>query len=292
MISNEKIGVVLPTYNNGDEWRLMIPRLFKSLPNLSVMDNLVFLINIQNVEVGDDDYNMIIPLVESIPTYNDTWEYQYIISEYPSPVSMVKIRNDAMMMRPMLKYYIFIDDDFKFNPGSSAEMWITAVKAFDENPELGSVMISNYLGGYNYKNCVKLSNNKFYMTNKGLFFRNLYKEYSPIYDKVILDNHIGGLEELIATYEMTDAGLVLGTIFNSNLTTRPFRRVAFKSDNEEVSDIHSLDNIKLSLQKILPKYGISPDILDNGDLNKIVVGVNKIISERKNIKYEKVINVI
>lgn len=236
-MTGSTIGAVVPCYCN-EEWEVNFPRFLKSLEHISEINNIQFLYNFQGF---DKDRELeIIKMIEDSLTYNSTWSHKYVFnSYYPQPVSMVKIRNDVMMLNPNHTYYIYLDDDIKFNPGSTQKVWRLAIDLLDGNDDVGLIMMAGYLGGSYWVNKLKVSTDKFWMTNKGLFLRNLYKEYSPIYDKYILDNHIGGLEEMIASYMISAEGLKCGTLFNNNTIHKCAKVTLGNEFTDEHDDIHN-----------------------------------------------------
>lgn len=214
-----RIGVVLPSYNYGFEgWSSNLDRFIDSLDNLSEIDNFEFLCNFQNIN-SEDCHVVMGRLFSVIKRVNPTWSYKYVWREDKyDEVSMVKIRNDCMMLDPECDIYLFVDDDMKFNPGA-ALCYNDTISEFEKDPDLGLVMNAGFLGGYRYKRVLKYAVKKHWNTNKGLFIRNLHEqELSPIYSKNVLIHHKGGCEDMIAAFEVIKHKKKLATYFNNPTT--------------------------------------------------------------------------
>ena len=140
-----KIGVVLPTYRS-ENWREMILRFTNSLTSIQEVDNLEFLVNLQNIDPHSADMYYFEYLEDQIYQLNATWGLLYRISDpYPKPISMVRIRNDCMMLDLECDIYLFVDDDMKFNPGAGY-CYNEIIRFFENDDHLGLVMSAGYLG--------------------------------------------------------------------------------------------------------------------------------------------------
>lgn len=261
-----KIGVVLPTYNDGNKWYEMLTRFSESLVNIKDVDNLEFLVNYQNCDTSSYDDIIMSTLEDFIYQMNPTWDMIYQISEpYPKPISMVKIRNDCMMLDPDCDIYLFVDDDMKFNSGAG-DCYNEIIQFFQNEPDLGLVMSAGYLGGYNYKNQLKYAVQKHWTVCRGLFIRNLRTcNESPIYPASALTIHQGGYEEMIAAMEVVRRGYKMATHFNNPTTHKVMPIDVGKDANKdcryEDDQIHNINNSFTSSSAYLStEYGINLNI--------------------------------
>ena len=274
-----KLGFAIPMYVSED-WCNDITRQADSLINLAPINDIVFLINLQNYDhTNQDQVKALNYYIDAVHHANPTWGIKQINSQYdPSKLSMAIIRNDTMNIDPNLQYYAFMDDDFKFNEGAASHYQLI-LDTMDSDPNLGMVMSAGFLGGYRYKGIPKYAVAKHWHTCRGLFIRNLHKPYSPCYSLAALQLHRGGYEEMLVAYEMLGDGYSLATMFNN-----PTSNNLTKSDTNELGEdistdyIHSTKVSFPSIQDYLKfKYDISTEIKRATDLQKIC-----------NIIYEKV----
>lgn len=261
-----KIGVVLPTYNDGKSWYKMLTRFSESLVHIAQVDNLKFLVNYQNVDPTSYDDIIMSTLEDFIYAMNPTWELEYRVSDtYPKPISMVKIRNDCMMLDPNCDLYLFVDDDMKFNSGAGS-CYNEIISFFEEDPDLGMVMSAGYLGGYNYVGQLKYAVQKHWTVGKGLFIRNLHTSpESPIYPASALEIHQGGYEEMLAAMEVVREGYKLATHFNNPTTHKVMPMDVGKDTNKECryedDQIHDINvSFSTSSKYLMQEYGINLQI--------------------------------
>ena len=253
-----KVGVVLPTYNDGKKWYEMLTRFTSSLYHIREVDNLEFLVNYQNIDPKSYDDIIMSNLEDMIYKLNPTWDLIYTVSpKYPKPISMVRIRNDCMKLDLECDLYLYLDDDVKFNPGAG-ECYKEIIQFFEADPKLGLVMSAGYLGGYNYVGKLKYAVEKHWMTNKGFFFRNLHiSSESPIYPEEAISTHEGGYEEMLVAMEIAHNGYKMATHFN-NPTTHKIQQMDVDSkkikDRYEDDAIHDLDTTFTSIQSYLSNY--------------------------------------
>lgn len=275
-----KIGVVLPTYNDGDQWYQMLSRFTESLVHIREVDNLEFLVNYQNVDTKSYDDIMMSTLEDFIYSMNPTWGLIYRVSDpYPKPISMVKIRNDCMMLDPDCDLYLFVDDDMKFNSGAG-DCYNEIIKFFEDNDDLGLVMSAGFLGGYNYKNQLKYTVKKHWTVCRGLFIRNLRTcADSPIYPVSALSIHEGGYEEMIAAMEVIRKGYKMATHFNNPTTHKVMPMDVGKEANKdcryEDDQIHNIDRSFTSSSTYLAQeYGINLKIKKAKDYQNALELIN------------------
>lgn len=261
-----KIGVVLPTYNDGDKWYSMLTRFSESLVNIRDVDNLEFLVNYQNCDMSTYDDIIKSTLEDFVYAMNPTWGLIYRISEpYAKPISMVKIRNDCMMLDPDCDLYLFVDDDMKFNSGAG-DCYNEIIKFFEDDPELGMVMSAGYLGGYNYEHQLKYTVKKHWTVSRGLFIRNLRTcPESPIYPASALQIHQGGYEEMLVAMEIVRSGRKMATHFNNPTTHKVMPMDVGKEANKdcryEDDQIHNIDvSFTSSSAYLLHEYGVNISI--------------------------------
>lgn len=261
-----KIGVVLPTYNDGDKWYEVLTRFSESLVNIRDVDNLKFLVNYQNCDTSTYDDIIMSTLEDFIYAMNPTWELVYRISDpYPKPISMVRIRNDCMMLDPDCDIYLFVDDDMKFNSGAG-DCYNEIIKFFEDDPELGLVMSASHLGGYNYQHQLKYTVKKHWTVCRGLFIRNLRTcAESPIYPASALQIHQGGYEEMLVAMEVVRSGRKMATHFNNPTTHKVMPMDVGKDANKdcryEDDQIHNIDvSFTSSSAYLLQEYGINLNI--------------------------------
>lgn len=265
-----KIGVVLPTYNSGPEWKSMLKRFTESLVNISNVDNLEFLINAQHI-CESDDGGFLSECIQRMTEFNKTWKSKLVIHHYEGPISMVNIRNDCMSLDPSCDLYMFVDDDIKFNKGAG-DCYNEIIGFFESDPKLGMVMSAGYLGGYNYKHQIKKAVEKHWWTNRGLFFRNLHFENSPIFRSTTLDLHIGGYEDMLVAFTLLSEGYDLATHFN-NPTSHKSTPMNGGDEKDSSNNRYESDNIHCttptfkSIERILSvEYGLTQEIKDRLDL--------------------------
>lgn len=261
-----KIGVVLPTYNDGDKWYEMLTRFSESLVNIRNVDNLKFLVNYQNCDTSTYDDIIMSTLEDFIYAMNPTWKLVYRVSDpYPKPISMVRIRNDCMMLDPDCDIYLFVDDDMKFNSGAG-DCYNEIIKFFEDDPELGLVMSAGHLGGYNYQHQLKYTVKKHWTVCRGLFVRNLRTcVESPIYPASALQIHQGGYEEMLVAMEVVRSGRKMATHFNNPTTHKVMPMDVGKDANKdcryEDDQIHNIDvSFTSSSAYLLQEYGINLNI--------------------------------
>lgn len=254
-----KVGVVLPSYYDGEDWESGIIKLRDSLHYINSIDNLHFLINFQCVP--DDKFYIAQSLINQIVAENTTWECSYRVNGKYTPVSMVRIRNDCMTLDRTCDVYMFMDDDYVFRE-KSAEQYQFVIDSFEKDPNLGLVMCAGSLGGYNYVGVLKYDYAKFWMTSKGLFLRNINRSLSsPIYPDSLLEYHVGGYEESIASIEIFKAGLKMATYFNCS-TYLP-RASHIEPDREVPDDIHNFALSSKSVEDyIMKEFGCRYPITD------------------------------
>lgn len=261
LVSNSSVGIVIPTYYDGPDgkWKGLVNKLIPSIHNLLPLRNVTFLVNFQ----GYPDYDVQEVLGEfksKIDTLSDQvrWDLKCISrGYYDAPISMVMIRNDTMMINPDLKYYMFMDDDTKFNPGAGKH-YNDILCFMDEDNNLGSVMSAGFLGGYNYVGKLKDNIAKWWMTNRGLILRNIILENntreSVVYGKEALRNAVGGMEEIVACCEMLSRGYITATYFN-NPTTAKASNLTDGNNRYEKDTIHDLEIFSEGFKKyLLDKY--------------------------------------
>ena len=120
----------------------------------------------------------------------------------------------------------------------------------------------NYLGQDRYVGVLKYDYAKFWMTSKGLFLRNINRSLSsPIYPDSLLEYHVGGYEESIASIEIFKAGLKMATYFNCS-TYLP-RASHIEPDREVPDDIHNFALSSKSVEDyIMKEFGCRYPITD------------------------------
>lgn len=278
-----KIGVVLPTYRS-ENWREMILRFTNSLTSIQEVDNLEFLVNLQNMDPHSADMYYFEYLEDQIYQLNTTWGLLYRISDpYPKPISMVRIRNDCMMLDPDCDIYLLVDDDMKFNAGAG-KCYNEIIEFFKNDDQLGLVMSAGFLGGYNYVGILKYSVKKHWTVCRGLFIRNLHTcEASPVYPESALRIHNGGYEEMIAAMEVVRSGHTMATHFNNPTTHKITPMDTGKSSNKQVryeeDQIHNLDiTFVSSSEYIRTEYGIDRIITSAKDYQSVLDSINKQLS--------------
>lgn len=262
-------GVVLPTYNDKTKWYEMVIRFAESLPNISEVDNLVFLINYQNVDLFNPaDAQVISTLESAIEETNPTWSLKGEIHSYDKPISMVKVRSDCILMgEDEVDLFLFIDDDVKFNKGAG-ECYNEIIDFFENDEKLGLVMSAGFLGGYNYKHQIKKALEKHWTVCRGLFLRNLKKYANKsygVYPREVQMIHQGGYEEMIAAFEYVRLGYDLATHFNNPTTHKITTMDVDKDSKKDVrytdDQIHNLERSFNSATDILWKvYDIDHEI--------------------------------
>lgn len=278
-----RIGVVLPTYKDTTgKWFNMINRFLDSLQFISEVDGLVFLVNYQNVDPTYSDSTYILTKFEDVVyRTNPTWELNYVLSDpYPNPISMVRIRNDCMLLDPNCDLYLFIDDDMKFNKGAGAR-YNQIIQFFNDDPDLGLVMSAGFLGGYNYIDNLKYAVKKHWTVCRGLFIRNIHTcNKSPIYPEAALQMHEGGYEEMLVAWEMVRRGFLMATHFNNPTTHKVmFMDKDVSSDKDaryENDQIHNIDISFASASRYLKhEYGINLSIESARDYQRALGFINK-----------------
>lgn len=270
-----KIGVVLPTYRS-ENWREMILRFTNSLTSIQEVDNLEFLVNLQNIDPHSADMYYFEYLEDQIYQLNTTWGLLYRISDpYPKPISMVRIRNDCMMLDPDCDIYLFVDDDMKFNPGAG-HCYNEIIRFFEEDDQLGLVMSAGYLGGYNYVGTLKYATEKHWTVCRGLFLRNIHTcAESPIYPALALQIHNGGYEEMIAAMEIVRSKHKMATHFNNptthKITPMDTGKASSKGARYEDDQIHNIDiTFETSSRYLLEEYGIDFQISQAKDYQLVL----------------------
>lgn len=248
-----KVGVVVPVYCSNDEWSLwdLKERFIPHLEHIKSYNNYEFLININgNTEnlIYDEIYNN---LCAAIRKHNPNWQLKLVITGMYRPASMTRIRNDCMMLDPDCDLYLFVDDDTVFHNGC-ADNYEYIIKQFEEDNKLGVVMSAGFLGGYNYKGVLKYDYVKHWLTNRGLFLRNLHKEQSPVYSNEALEYMKAGYEDMVAAMEEIAAGYKSATMFNNPTYSKPTKMEVGKESKKKdrYSDIpedHKIHNVLISL---------------------------------------------
>lgn len=248
-----KVGVVVPVYCSGDEWSLwdLKEKFIPHCEHIKSYDNYEFLININgNTEnICLDDVDKIVNAFEKI---NPNWIVRVHISGKYKPVSMTQIRNDCMMLNPNCDLYVFVDDDTVFHDGC-AENYEYIIKQFEEDDKLGMVMSAGFLGGYNYKGVLKYDYVKHWLTNRGLFLRNLHKEQSPVYSIEALKYMKAGYEDMVAAMEEIAAGYKSATMFNNPTYSKPTKMEVGKESKKkdryaDVPEDEKIHNVSISLE--------------------------------------------
>lgn len=95
-------------------------------------------------------------------------------------VALSEAVQDAAMLNPETDYYLVMDDDFVFMPGtpkymrSSGERYCEAAKYLLANPDCGVLKCDASLGGNYQKWAIDASHNAFPEIKKGLFIKNIY----------------------------------------------------------------------------------------------------------------------
>lgn len=215
-----KIGVVVPSYlDDRDFWIKIVNRFYDSLTYIKKLDNLEFLCNWQNIPEDDIDVMNTIERFNQVSEYNSTWEYKSLMNrDYRPRRSMCCIRNDAMMLDRSCDVYLYVDDDLFYRDEKSYDDLKFVIDEFERDERLGLVMCAGYLGGYNYVDKLRYDSHKYYMTNLGLFLRNINRcPESPIYSKESLDTHQRAFEDVIADFEINKAGYRCATRFNCSV---------------------------------------------------------------------------
>lgn len=272
-----KIGVVLPTYRDPNgKWDRIFKRFIDSLDNIENVNNLEFLVNYQNPYKLSDN-NLLDYLESRIRELNSTWSLKIKSNTYDK-ISMVVIRNDCMKMNMDCDFYLFIDDDMKFNKGAG-DCYNEMINFFKEDEELGMIMSAGFLGGYNYKHKLKYAISKHWYVCRGLMIRNLHiSEDSPLYSKDILDLHEGGYEEMPIAMEVTSLGLKMATHFNNPTTHKIVMTDKNNGKEARYSDdnIHKVDIAFDSISKFIKsRYNIDYEIKSNKDFQVVLNMINK-----------------
>lgn len=241
--SNSSLGIVLPTYHDDNGvWRSkLVDTFIPNLSNITELNNIKFLVNFQRYS-HEEVLEVVNKFNEKFKELNKTtWKIEYVENDQYVPVSMVRIRNDCMMIDPNLNYYMFVDDDTKFNSGAGMN-YSDMMNFMDQDDRLGSIMSAGYLGGYNYVGKLKYDKCKWWMTNRGLMLRNINKDkdYSPVYSKSALEC-VGGLEEIIACCDMLLSGYKTSTYFNNPTSSRPTNLNSGGNPRYSKNEIHNYD---------------------------------------------------
>lgn len=191
-------------------------------------------------------------LASAIRAINSNWIVSVAVNGKYKPVSMTRIRNDCMMLNPDCDLYLFVDDDTVFHNGC-AENYEYIIEQFEKDDKLGMVMSAGFLGGYNYKGVLKYDYVKHWLTNRGLFLRNLHKENSPVYSDEALEYMKAGYEDMVASMEEIAAGYKSATMFNNPTFSKPTKmEVGKKSEKKDryadVAEEDKIHNVSISLE--------------------------------------------
>jgi len=150
------------------------------------------------------------------------------VAAYPQPISQTLIRNTAYTAACLEAIYshtayVLGDDDFEFKSGSGAA-YDTAIDYLLNNPAIGLIQCSGYLGGY-YKRSGLLTrwNGHFWM-DRGIIGRPLM--YAGEYQPLFLMSDIGKLGGLFETYLFiyyAEQGYGVATMKNTPTLHRSYR---------------------------------------------------------------------
>lgn len=132
---------------------------------------------------------------------------------FSKPVPMAKIRQRAADLDKDVDYYLSIDDDFKFSPGtkcsggSSGQRYLEALHFLERYRSCGTVMCRGFFGGSPYGKKIIPRLHYHYKTASGIIWKNMLKsgkDYN-LYPEDITALR-GGCEETLATYRRIEDG--------------------------------------------------------------------------------------
>lgn len=285
-MNNDKfrVGIVVPSYRGeGDKWKSILTKFVSRLKlHMNNYDHYVFLFNFQGYS-NDEQIYIEENIINEIRNINSNWKVLFSFRDPYEVVSMVRIREDAIQLNPDLDVYAYFDDDIFINEGSG-EHYAEIINYFKEDPKLGMVMSAGFLGGYRYVGKLKYDVSKHWMTNRGLFFRNLHLDNgSAINHDELLNNHIGGYEDMLVAFEQLRVGNKLATYFNNPAYHKitPMEGKNDKSDyankesRYEEDSIHNVDNSFESITTIMKcRYGIDYHITSRNDFKYLLTMIN------------------
>lgn len=280
-----KVGVIVPSYKDSDgKWKTILKKFFEGLTHLKNHDEYEFLFNFQNYS-SDDEIFIKSTYLTQIEKINPHWTYKAQFVAPYDDISMVRVRNDAMMLNRHLPLYVSIDDDVYFHSGSG-EHYKEIIDLFESDPSVGMIMSAGFLGGYNYKHVPKFSVGKHWMTNRGQFVRNQYAPNSPVFSDVTLEYHRGGYEDMLLALETLARGYKLGTYFNNPAYHKISKMEGssestnFKGKSEsryEDDQIHRTDTTFESLNRIMKdRFLLDTDIQSINDFAKIQSSIHSL----------------
>jgi len=140
---------------------------------------------------------------------------------WSKPIKMIRIRGLCAALAPEIKYYMFVDDDFRFSgptpsmPFTSGQRYLQVIDYLERMPYCGVVNVKGFLGGKTTGTKIVPAREEMIATGRGTFFRNMHHQHGfSLYFKECL-GLVGGLEETLAAYVRVELGYWIAKQMNN-----------------------------------------------------------------------------
>jgi len=191
------------------------------------------------------------------------------VTEVPeeNPCRIAYLRETANLLKPESDYYMLLDDDNEFVPGS-AEKYLAAIAFFEANPKCGSLGNYGEFGSVAYGHEIRPDpHGKIAATQRGLMFRNIFE--GRIFPEETL-MMFGPYEEMAAIIKVNLAGYWYAKQFK--VPTKIKRKIKKIADGSHPDDnqLHSIElgnaNVRAWIRRVMnkPYYLYGDSILNLG----------------------------
>lgn len=136
------------------------------------------------------------------------------------PISMMDYRNRCALLDKSVDYYGIADDNFMFTEGTPAyninslTRYRQVIQYMNTFENCGYVMCEGSLGGSIQKLKIAPTLSGLVSTQRGIFFRNIYKQELNVWPSDTI-NIAGGCEETIVCYDIISKGFFPAKQFNN-----------------------------------------------------------------------------
>lgn len=184
--------------------------------------------------------------------------YDFIQLGKNNAVSMVDLRNRCAMLDRGVDYYVIADDNFLFTRGTpqypfdSLARYLHVIQYMDTFKKCGYVMCEGSLGGSLQKLKIQPTKSGLVSTQRGIFFRNIQKDFGNVWPDDSL-HILGGCEETIVCYDLIAKGFFPAKQFNNPTQHKDKTAVVF---GKNTGTIHCFDLLmKGAIQYVRNRFG-------------------------------------
>jgi len=225
-----KVGIIMPSSYPDRVKNGLIP----SLDYISELRDIAQFLIVFNGNLWD--YSKIDKVLELINEKGFEVKYR-VEGVLEKPLNLIKLRTRCAELSPYDKYWLFVDDDFRFvkeTPKikrSSGRRYLEAIDYMDRFDKCGVLNVKSFLGGKPQWLKIIGVDAEMIATNRGLFLRNM-QEHGFLLSPGNTHYLVGGLEETLFGYERISRGyFVAKQMNNPTVHISAAGRVSDKGDN-------------------------------------------------------------